>query len=270
MTTRAVALLFVSSLFVSGTEARAALKVSKYAKVYKGDKGVRVVVAPLSPKEKRQALIQVSGIETEIDGRVFLYDLRESRRLDEYTIDVDGRKRTRLREMKQGWYRGVSLYLPDHRGEIRVWYSEKESKKVESAELLRQYLHYRPVTKRSGSLQRKMLRRQDERELAEQREKVRASCDAAIGLDVDWRSISDEHMRLVQVARHCAYALRAVREICGDSDGKKAIATKVKQLRCRFGETMKAQLSGKTLVWTVAVEGRNPSIYLKDFLLNNL
>jgi hypothetical protein len=246
------------------------MSLSKYPKAYKGREGVMVVVVPLAPKEKNQALIKVSGVDTVIDGQVFLYDLGHEGRAEAYTMTWDGQRRTRLRMDQGDWGRGVTLYLPDRREEIGVSHNEEASKKIRGEDLLDTYLNRRPASDRGGKLNVPTARRQDDQRITEKKTKAEQACRATFALRVDWQTISEEQIRMLQISAYCGHVLDALVKVCADDLGRKAVGAKVKRIECRFGKAMKAQLGGGLLSWTTHEEGLNQSVYVKDFLLSNL
>jgi hypothetical protein len=263
--------VFALVSFLAGTVAYSGMKLSKYPKVYKGGEGVTVAFVPLSPKTKNQALIKVTGIDSVMDGKVYLYDkVPQGRGAEAYTMTYEGETIYRMRTEKGYWSKWTTVYLPDVRDGVKVWYDEKESKKLDAAAILSEYLDLKASKDPVKKLERKKAQKAEMDLLSKKSEEVKEACGKSVAVNVDWKSIDNEQLGRLKIDRYCGHTLDAMVSVCEDEEGKKAVTQKVKSVKCRFGDKLEAKLKGGTLVWTTKEEGRNQAVYARDFLLENL
>lgn len=66
------------------------LEMSRYTVAYAGGEGYRVWIARIGPKENGEALVQISGIDHQLDGRVIRAKMVGGGGSVKYTATVDG------------------------------------------------------------------------------------------------------------------------------------------------------------------------------------
>lgn len=144
MSPRAVRILFLSLLIspvASRGWGREVTKVAKYAKVYKGDEGIKVVVVPFDPPTRKLAFIKVTGINHEWDGVIFVHEIRgEGARLD-YVKKVDNHDYVTL-IARPGWddKPKYTLFTKGVADDVPLTYSEELSEKTKAEDILAEYL----------------------------------------------------------------------------------------------------------------------------------
>lgn len=257
------------SLFSLSFEA-SAMEISKYPRVYKGGEGLVVKVVSVKG-EKKQALVELSGVDTELDGIVLL------------TEEVNAGKGTALKTRLHGedvwvmrsdesWYgwKSMEVYLPETPTKSTgVYYDEKASKKVKGEALLKTY----EKQKKDGTLAKLQAFNRKEREAAQNKyyaEEIQStadSCGFKIPATIDWKSVSDDLLKDISIYGYCTPPLSALRGICGKSPDQKAkVKSKVKSVTCTFGAAMKVTLSSGVVQWVAAKDSSNQD----DFAQNNL
>lgn len=255
--------------FALSSTAHAEMELSKYPRVYRGGEGL--VIKVVSTKgEKKQALVQVSGVDTEIDGVVFLADEDDGGKALKITLHGEGYWILRSQESWYGW-KTMETYLPEHVTKaVEVYYDEKESKKVQSSALL---AAHKKQTK-DGTIAKLAKWNRAEREKYNNDEYAKEAkfsdekCGAKMPASIVWKTVTDDHLKELSIAGYCAAPLYATRSLCEKSpEKKKAVTGKVKKVVCSFGAAMKLTLGADgTLNWVTAKDAANAD----DFARNNL
>lgn len=267
-------ILIACALTIFSFSTNADIKLSKYAKVYKGHDGAVVTLVPLSPKDENKALIQVSGIDTEIDGLIFLYYLEKQGTTEAYKMKYDGRAITRLRTKKGYWSSGIELYLPDLNDGIRLYYDEKASKQVDISTFSKRYQEQekRGLQKKLAEFNREKHVEVSKTRLAERAGKAKAACGKTFGIEILWDNFTQEQLHNSSVATYCGLAFSEIADICKQSaESKAALEAKIDAVSCTFGEKPKLRINGKTLHWiTGPGKGIDQGDFVKYYLMNEL
>lgn len=110
------------------------------AKVFRGDEGLEITVVRYGPRERHQALVQVSGVDSPWNGQVFLTDHEESERVSDYRLESARPERWIIRGRKSAWgnHWNYQAYPGDHR-EYELRYDEERSRAVKVSELAEAY-----------------------------------------------------------------------------------------------------------------------------------
>ena len=247
------------------------MSLSKYPKVYRGGEGAKVVLIPLSPKSEKKALIEVSGIDTEIDTKVYLYDLKQTGRDGEaYFMQYDGEDTMRIKVSKGYWSKWVTLYLPDANDGIQVYYDEQESKKIVPSTYAKRYDKNKKSQAEIAKFNRKKSRDYNEEKFAEILADTNKDCGKNFKASIDWKSVSDKIIKDYSVYSYCSRHLEAAARFCRKSpENKKKFNDRVDSFACKFGKKIRARLNGKTFDWTAETEQGNQGDFAKAFIINN-
>ncbi|MEB4676866.1 hypothetical protein MXL54_19055 [Enterobacteriaceae bacterium G50] len=118
------AFLGVFLLMQSAFAEQARPETSKYVQAYRGQEGAVVWLMRIGPREANEALVQVSHVDNDIDGRIFRCKIQITRDGEKsYTAEIKG-KPFELARIKEG---SGSLYLPDEQSNWWINYSEELS-----------------------------------------------------------------------------------------------------------------------------------------------
>jgi hypothetical protein len=109
------------------------LKTAQFGlvKVYAGPEGERVAVADI-PAHKGAYAVRVTGVRSKINDRTFVHLEMPNNNGADYVAEIDGNRWNTLTSRGGGWI----LYAPTVRNDIRLVYSEKDTKAFDK-ELLR-------------------------------------------------------------------------------------------------------------------------------------
>lgn len=271
-------LLAASVLFACASlssPARAAMELSKYPRAYKGGEGLLVKIVSVKG-EKKQALIEVTGVDTEIDGVVFLGEEDDGGKSLKITLHGKDYWPMRSQESWYGW-KQISVFLPEHSTEaVHVHYDEGASKKIDADEMLK--IHNKQMKdgtiKELAKWNRATREKNNEGYYAKEREVTEKRCDMKFTTQIDWKSVTDDHLKTISISGYCEAPLTAMRMLCERSqDNKKAaVKAKVKRVLCTLGESgMKLTLgSDGTLTWKTAKDASNADEFAKSNLENQL
>lgn len=250
--------------------AHAEMELSKYPRAYKGGEGLVVKVVSLKG-EKKQALIEFTGVDTEIDGVVFLADQADDGKALSITLHGEPYWPLRSEESWYGW-KQMNAYLPEMVTKaVHLYYDEKESKQVDAAKLL---ATHKKQTK-DGTIKELAKWNRPARELrnnenfAKEAQFAAKKCDMQVPATIAWKSVTDDHLKELSISGYCDAPLTAMRRLCERSDKNKkaAVKSKVKKVVCTFGPAMKLVLGADgTLQWTTSKDASNAD----DFATNNL
>lgn len=118
------AFLGVFFLMQSAFAEQARPEISKYVQAYRGQEGSVVWLMRIGPREANEALVQVSHVDNDIDGRIFRCKVQMTRDGEKsYATDING-KIFELVRIKEG---SGSLYLPDEQANWWINYNEELS-----------------------------------------------------------------------------------------------------------------------------------------------
>lgn len=238
-------------------------------KVYRGPEGLEVAVVPLSPRADGKALVQVTASGTELDGKAFLVAVEERGDSADYRGKLHGRSWNLLYARRGRW----EVSVPGRRDGVAVGWDEKRTRELKSEEV------YQRWKKQSADGTLAAIERFDrpaetarvEKQLAETADAFRKACDTKAAVKIDWAGISDEVLMQYSVSSYCGEVLSAMGSICDSKAGKRAVATSVKEVVCRFGAALGLEVGkGGTLTWTTATDSSNLGDYARAHLESDL
>lgn len=265
-----VALATVGPVVMSASPGYAKVALSKYPKVYKGDEGLVVTVVPLADKEKNQALIEVTGVDTEIDGKVFLYDLSNQGKFEAYTMMWDGEERTRLRVDEGYWMKWITVWLPEHAMKsYQVGYDEKLSKAAKPDSFAQRYEKDKVLQAKIAKFDRPKNVAYNEKNFAKTVEEFKAECGAPLETKIEWSGIKDDVIMKYSVYSFCGYPIEALSSFCREKpENKKSVQGKLSSFKCQAGSKLNAKMEGKSFVWTNDFTTGNQGDFATAFVKN--
>ncbi|MCC8536952.1 hypothetical protein ACDH70_04785 [Xanthomonas axonopodis pv. poinsettiicola] len=120
---------------VPPTHAAARPEVAKQAKAYSSSDGQMVSTLRYGPRDRNQALVQVTGADSEIDNRILLATTAATQKDMRYTIQLKGRPYVLL-ILDEG---SGELYLPGAPKPIRVGYDAGAAEQINPEHYLTDY-----------------------------------------------------------------------------------------------------------------------------------
>lgn len=118
------------------TQAAAARpEVAKQAKAYSSRDGIKVSTLRYGPREKNQALVQVTGADSEIDDKILLASTAAIQKDTRYTVQLRGRPYVLL-ILNAGT---GELYLPGAQKAAQVGYDAAASEQINAEHYLTDY-----------------------------------------------------------------------------------------------------------------------------------
>lgn len=260
-------------LALAAQGAMADIVLSKYARVYKGGEGAVVTLIPLSPETEKKALIKVSGIDTEVDGLVLLYDLEDQGSDEAYVMIYDGSRVARVRSNKESWTQSTTLYLPNKRDGIEIGYDEKASKAVKTDAILKLYLtqNVKKIQEGLAQFKRDKHVKETDADIGEKAKQASNACGSNIKASIDWKSISDDYLKELSITAFCGSPLEGLITLCNEAPAnKKTLTAKIEQVNCTMGDKIHIDISAKTLRWTTTKDTPNQDDFAKYVLMNEL
>ncbi|RFF68592.1 hypothetical protein D0A40_04745 [Xanthomonas campestris pv. raphani] len=132
----AVLIPLLSLAAVAQTQAAAARpEVAKQAKAYSSRDGIRVSTLRYGPREKNQALVQVTGADSEIDDKILLASTAATQKDTRYTVQLRGQPYVLL-ILNAGT---GELYLPGAQKAAQVGYDAAASEQINAEHYLTDY-----------------------------------------------------------------------------------------------------------------------------------
>ncbi|RFF48429.1 hypothetical protein D0A35_15510 [Xanthomonas campestris] len=132
----AVLVPLLSLVAVAQTQAAAARpEVAKQAKAYSSRDGIKVSTLRYGPREKNQALVQVTGADSEIDDKILLASTAATQKDTRYTVQLRGRPYVLL-ILNAGT---GELYLPGAQRAAQVGYDAAASEQINAEHYLTDY-----------------------------------------------------------------------------------------------------------------------------------
>lgn len=255
--------------------AAAEMQLSKYPRVYKGGEGMVVTVVSLKG-EKKQALVEITGIDTELDGIVLLTEEINAGKGTALTTTLHGETVWLLRsdETWYGWKR-MEVYLPETPTKSTdIHYDEKASKQAKPESLAKRH----QSQLKDGTIGKLQKFNRADREKAQNKyyadeiKSTEEACGYKIPADIDWKSVTDELLKEISIHGYCSPPLSALRSICGKSAADKAnVKKRVKKIACKFGAAMKITLGDDgTISWVTHKDSANQDDFAQNNLVNAL
>jgi hypothetical protein len=249
--------------------------------VFQGGEGVRVELVELT--SGKDALIQVTGTRSEVEGKVLEHRIVDDGGRMNYVTQIYGRDQyTLVRETSRfGGDPTWNLYVrgSDISG-MQVAYDQKASQALDTVALYRKYETQRD----DGTLaalqrfDRQREQRDEEAALAETAELAKKACQGDVAVTIDWSTIDDDTLKELSIAGYCEHGLDVMRQLC-DAEGEGAgegnrgparafFAQSVGNYRCRFGKETGLAIADRTMTWTVSREGSNLGDFARKALLD--
>lgn len=252
------------------------MNASEYARVYKGDGGLEITVVQLLPLEDNRALIEVKGIENEFDKLVIEHEIRkESRTGRAYVTQYKGKDFYTLR-VDNAW-RGESwtLWLPNVGHELSLRYDEEASKTRKPEDLVNKHVRLRDegALKKVHDFVRNDALAERQARFVKELEDFHAKTDDKIEVEIDWSSISDEHLKTYAVESFMATAANGLERLLRGSKAdayRPRILDRIKRIDCRFGECMRITFRDGVVTWTTHPTETNQDDFAYNVLMNEL
>lgn len=222
-------------------------RVIRNVKVYVGGEGMRVTVVRFMPPADTDALIEITGTESELDSIVLDHQEVD----DHFETIVHGSAYWTMRATKTS---GVwNIWIGD--GERKVTYSEEESAAADG-EAVRKRHHEQTAAGVIEALQRfnREERVAEGNELfARELERVEQDCGFPVSGTIDWDTVDDESMLKYSIYGYCSHPAGGLRSVCErDVSYRDALRGRVKTIHCSFGDTVSLDIGdGGVLSWIV-------------------
>lgn len=246
--------------------------LAPYAAAFKGENGLSLVVAPTA--DDKGALIRFQGINSPLDGVVFLADkIKENKRLS-FRTTLDGSPWTAvMSEDFQSWggsYNRTQAYLPAMRDGIPLGYDEKASKALDLASLSKTY-----QKQKAEGVQEKLARFDKNKMVSSTEARVKSADDAAssacgtpVKTTLNWNSINEEQMKRLSISGYCSTMAEAMRQMCVDDPAFKSKAAKHANITCQFGPRLNLSNQGGKTMFTTAESAPNQDEFSRQYLRN--
>lgn len=245
-----------------------ALELSKYPKAFAAPYGVNVIVAPT--QEGNQALLQIKGIDHEMDGVVFLSDIvSRGGETRAYQYTRNGKERA-LVLRQEGW-RGeyFEAFLPDQ-GRVGLQPDQDASEEVDTQALLALYQQQKGegVQERIAQFDRDGKETESEEALADNDQATNAKCGGDVSTSVAWDTVSDENAIDLSIASYCGTVATEMRMMCKSDEAFKEVAQGIEHINCQFGDRLKLEKSDGTVTFTTARDEPNQGDFAENYLRN--
>jgi len=244
-----------------------ALELAKYPIELSSGQGTNVVIAPTT--DKKQALVKVTGINHDIDGIVFLTDLKPHGSNNAYKYTYDGSERS-LISVDDG-YRCCSytLYIPDTRD--GTYLSKKEESNPAIVEDLKAQYEQQLAKGIQGELAKfnrgKHLGYQ-QKNISAANDEVNKQCGLKIKTTLNWESLNDANLKEYAVGSFCAQVAKEMAYMCEDNQNFKSDIAQFNTIECTFTDELKLRKNGNTIIFKTTPKAPNQREFIKSYLLN--
>jgi hypothetical protein len=241
--------------------ARAGVSVES-VKVFSGDHGEQVALLLLKPQEAGNVLLRFSGTGSGLDGLALAAKKAEGAGDDMYATQWHGREMSFLQtERRRGTERWVLYKLGQLNHSIPLHFDEAATKALKAKEVVK----LNESQTKDGTLAKFAAFHRDEEQaqhakaLAESAAAVEKACGGRIPAAIDWKTITDDQLKMYSIESFCAPPLAAMAKLCGQASmASIAINDKVKSVTCHFGAgDPKLVVEGGKLDWTINTDSAN-------------
>lgn len=258
-------LLLLACIFISHKSF--SLELAKYPIELSSGQGTNVIIAPTT--DKKQALVKVTGINHDIDGIVFLTDLKPHGSNSAYKYTFDGTERS-LVSVDDG-YRCCSytLYIPDTRD--GTYLSKKEESNPAIVEDLKaQYEQQlaKGIQVELANFNREKHLKYQQKNISAANDQVNKQCGLKIKTNLNWESISDANLKEYAVGSYCAQVAKEMAYMCENSQNFKNDIAQFNNIECKFTDELKLRKNGNTIIFKTAPKAPNQGEFIKSYLLN--
>ncbi|MCE9672022.1 hypothetical protein LY474_29870 [Myxococcus stipitatus] len=265
--------VFVTALTLGATSSMAGAPVEA-GKVYSGPEGEEVAVIPLTPRDAKKYLLRVKGTGSPIDGKVLPYELKDystsSTLQHNYVTQWGGRGYTVLHVRNTNY----ELYVPGRNSkEIDVSFDEKRTQALKAEEVYKEHQKQDAdgTLKKLMAFDRPGESARHDKEFAELLRTMNAACGSTVSAAIDWKSVTDDQLKELSISGYCEAPLESLKQLCTQSDvAKKTVQARVKQISCRFGDSLDPKLDADRLVWTTYRDASNQQDFATKFFKTNL
>jgi hypothetical protein len=126
------------------------------------------------------------------------------------------------------------------------------------------------VTADAQSLKVRQRMLDQERELVHDAKSTNRECEANFPIAFDWTGAPEDKLEAFSQEAYCDAALTAIRRLCSDKLGKKAVQEKINNVTCGFGPERAISLKGGVLEYKMSYPSTDSSDFVYKYLLNNL
>jgi hypothetical protein len=109
-----------------------------------------------------------------------------------------------------------------------------------------------------------------ESELIHDAKSTQRECEANFPIAFDWTSAPEDKLESFSQEAYCDAALTALRRLCGDKLGKKAVQDKIKKVTCGFGTERAVSLKDGALEFKMSYPSTDNADFVYKYLENNL
>ena len=264
--------MIVAVVALGATSGLAAAPVEA-GKVYSGTEGEEVAVVPLSPRAAKKYILRVRGTGSELDGKVFPYELNDwsTSSTEQYNFKTQwhGRDYTVLYVRDKRY----ELYVPGRQQAIRVNFDEKRTQALKPEEVYATYqkLQADGTLAKLMAFDRKGEQARHDKAYAATLLEMNNACGTGVSATIDWTSVNDELLKELSISSYCEAPLTSLKELCSVSNvAKQTVREKVKQVSCRFGPTQEPKLEADRLIWSTTKDASNQDAYATKFFKKNL
>lgn len=132
---------FMASAPVLASDTPARPPIAKYVKAYVGAEGMKVWTLRVGERGQNQALVQVTGVDHDWDGRIQKMNIERQNKDTRYWLERKGKQFVAL-ILQDG---GGQVYLPDEGHPHAIHYDEKLSAQGNAEHFLTDYLQQPPA-----------------------------------------------------------------------------------------------------------------------------
>ena len=259
---------------LAGAPVVMAQKLATHAAVFKGDRGLSVVVAPTA--DDKAALVKVQGVNSPVDGVVFLADKVVNGKRLSYRSTLDGSPwNIVVNEDLNSWgsnFIETRAFLPPAlRDGYSLSYDEKASKALDLSALQKTYQKQKGdgVQAKLARFNRDNFVATTEQRLKEADDRASKTCGVPVKTSVNWASVSEDQMKRLSVGGYCETVSQAMGLLCtSDAAYKTNRAAQNGNITCQIGDKLNlVKQDGKT-VFTTVESAPNQDDFALQFLRN--
>ena len=109
-----------------------------------------------------------------------------------------------------------------------------------------------------------------EQELVRDAKSTNRECEINVPINFDWAGAPEEKLADWSQEAYCDQALTAVRRMCDDKLGKKAVQEKIKSITCGFAPERAVSLKDGALQYKMSYPSTDSADFVFKYLENNL
>jgi len=256
---------FAVFILSAAMPAQADIKINKYMTYLSDGDRIEVVIGEV--RKQNKALIEVHGVNSDIDDVVLMAEILKSGNRTSYRIKFDGENYYLLIAEKRGSDTDYTFYLPDNYGSETKLNVNKDGFRA-AEDLLATY-----KAQLADGIQAELARFHREDHVSSNKEGLQQAdqratdqCGHTITTQVNWAEITDAQLMELSIQGFCGQVAEAMASQCESDDAAKTRLTPITTVECKFADSLTIKKENSRIIFQTEKDTANQYYTIDAFL----